>query len=68
MLTDVKIAVECSSQNPSLRESSLLPLVQRVLERSAMEEGYDADYTRVIRTLELGAGVELHSSATSTSQ
>ena len=33
-----------------------------------MEEGYDADYTRVIRTLELGAGVELHSSATSTSQ
>ena len=65
MLKDVKIAVEYSSQNLTLRRNSLLPLVQRVLEQSAIEEGPDADYTCVIRTMEREAGAELRSSSIS---
>ena len=61
MLKDVRIAVDglLSISNESDGEDSIFPVVKRLLEKSSIEEGYDADYTRVVRTLELGAGVEL---------
>ena len=61
MLKDVRIAVDglLSISNESDGEDSIFPVVKRLLEKSSIEEGYDADYTRVVRTPELGAGVEL---------
>ena len=60
MLKDVRIAADgLLSTDKSCREDSILSLVKRVLEKSTDEQGYDADYTRVVRTLELGAGIEL---------
>lgn len=57
MLKDVRIAVDgLDSQHD---ESSLLPMVKNLLEKSVTEQGYDADYTRVVRTLELHAGIDL---------
>ena len=67
MLKDVRIAVDgLLSAEESCREGSMLPLVKRLLEKSTDEQGYDADYTRVVRTLELGAGVELRQGAATT--
>ena len=67
MLKDVRIAVDgLLSAEESCREGSILPLVKRLLEKSTDEQGYDADYTRVVRTLELGAGVELRQGAATT--
>ncbi len=67
MLKDVRIAVDgLLSAEESCREDSILPLVKRLLEKSTDEQGYDADYTRVVRTLELGAGIELHQGAATT--
>jgi 3-hydroxyisobutyrate dehydrogenase-like beta-hydroxyacid dehydrogenase len=69
MLKDVRIAVDgLLSAEESCREGSMLPLVKRLLEKSTDEQGYDADYTRVVRTLELGAGIELHQGAATTEQ
>ena len=60
MLKDVRIAADgLLSTDKSCREDSILSLVKRLLEKSTDEQGYDADYTRVVRTLELGAGIEL---------
>ena len=67
MLKDVRIAVDgLLSAEESCREGSILALVKRLLEKSTDEQGYDADYTRVVRTLELGAGVELRQGAATT--
>lgn len=67
MLKDVRIAVDSIiSADVTCLEDSILPWVKRVLEKSTEEQGYDADYTRVVRTLELGAGVELRHSAQTT--
>ena len=54
------------STDKSCREDSILSLVKRVLEKSTDEQGYDADYTRVVRTLELGAGTELRQGVATT--
>ncbi|MBJ62005.1 MAG: 3-hydroxyisobutyrate dehydrogenase [Euryarchaeota archaeon] len=67
MLKDVGVAVDglLSSSNGS--KDSIFPVVKRLLEKSSIDEGYDADYTRVVRTLELDAGIVLHeTSAAST--
>ena len=37
-----------------------LPSVKRLLEEAVQSEGFDADYTRVVRVLESRAGIELH--------
>ena len=37
----------------------LLPVVKNMMEKAVNDQGYDADYTRVLRTLELEAGIEL---------
>ena len=67
VLKDVRVAVDgLLSAEESCREGSVLPLVKRLLEKSTDEQGYDADYTRVVRTLELGAGVELRQGAATT--
>ena len=67
MLKDVRIAVDgLLSAEESCREGSILPLVKRLLEKSTDEQGYDADYTRVVCTLELSAGIELHQGAATT--
>ena len=67
MLKDVRVAVDgLLSAEESCREGSILPLVKRLLEKSTDEQGYDADYTRVVRTLELSAGIELHRGAATT--
>ena len=67
MLKDVRIAVDgLLSAEESCREGSILPLVKRLLEKSTDEQGYDADYTHVVRTLELSAGIELHQGAATT--
>ena len=64
MLKDVRIAVDgLLSFNTPHNETSILPAVKALLEKSSDEQGYDADYTRVIRTLELIAGIELRSSS-----
>ena len=69
MLKDVRIAVDgLLSAEESCREGSILPLVKRLLEKSTDEQGYDADYTHVVRTLELSAGIELHQGAATTEQ
>ena len=69
MLKDVRIAVDgLLSAEESCREGSILPLVKRLLEKSTDEQGYDADYTRVVCTLELSAGIELHQGAATTEQ
>jgi len=67
MLKDVRIAVDgLISAEESCREGSVLPLVKILLEKSTDEQGYDVDYTRVVRTLELGAGIELRQGAATT--
>ena len=67
MLKDVRVAVDgLLSAEESCREGSILPLVKRLLEKSTDEQGYDADYTHVVRTLELSAGIELHQGAATT--
>ena len=36
-------------------------VVKNMMKKKAVnDQGYDADYTRVLRTLELEAGIELH--------
>ena len=59
MLKDVRIAVDGLLSLSSGSEDSIFPVVKRLLEKSSIDEGYDADYTRVVRTLELDAGIEL---------
>ena len=69
MLKDVRIAVDVLlSVEESCREGSVLPLVKRLLEKSTEEQGYDANYTRVVRTLGLSAGIELHQGTVTTEQ
>lgn len=59
MLKDVRIAVDGLLSLSNGSEDSIFPVVKRLLEKSSIDEGYDADYTRVVRTLELDAGIEL---------
>ena len=69
MLKDVRIAVDgLISVDESCREDSILPLVKSLLEKSTDEQGYDADYTHVVRTLELGSGVKLHGNSAATTE
>jgi len=65
MLKDVTIAVDgvCNVASSAGSENGMLPSVKRLLEDAVESEGYDADYTRVLRTLEARAGVELHDDA-----
>ena len=56
MLKDVRIAVDGVCRG----EGALLPAVKRLLEDAVEGEGGDADYTRLVRTMERAAGVELH--------
>ena len=65
MLKDVSIAVDgvCNAAGSSGSETGMLPSVKRLLEDAVESEGYDADYTRVVRTLEARAGIELHDDA-----
>tara|TARA_B110000003_G_C16635082_1_gene528084 strand:+ start:300 stop:1238 length:939 start_codon:yes stop_codon:yes gene_type:complete len=63
MLKDVRIAVDgMSARHESGDDTStfMLPVVKYVMEKAVNDQGYDADYTRVLRTLELEAGIELH--------
>lgn len=65
MLKDVRIAVDgltaCSSTGESCNEfAALLPMVKNVMEKSVGDQGYEADYTCVLRTIELEANCELH--------
>ena len=63
MLKDVRIAVDGMLADCSSDEYSIFPAVKTILEKSVAEQGYEADYTRVIRTMEIDAGIELkHSS------
>jgi len=57
MYKDVRIAIE--NLGSSFDENSLLPLVKKMLKASVDEQGFDADYTRVVETLERRAGVQL---------
>ena len=59
MLKDVRIAVDGVLSLSNSSKESIFPIVERLLEKSSINEGYDADYTRVVRTLELDAGIEL---------
>lgn len=59
MLKDVSIAVDGVGGG----EGRLLPAVKRLLEDAVAGEGGDADYTRLLRTQERAAGVELHDDA-----
>jgi len=59
MLKDVRIAVDGLLSLSNGSEDSIFPVVKRLLEKSSIDEGYDEDYTRVVRTLELDAGIEL---------
>ena len=62
MLKDVRIAVDgMSARHESGDDTStfMLPVVKYVMEKAVNDQGYDADYTRVLRTLELEAGIEL---------
>ena len=69
MLKDVRTAVDgVLSAEESCRQGSILPLVKRLLEKSMDEQGYDADYTCIVRTLELSAGIELRQGTTITEQ
>jgi 3-hydroxyisobutyrate dehydrogenase len=67
MLKDVRIAVDgiaaCQGER---RDTSMLPAVKKMLEQSVYAQGYDVDYTCVLRTLELEAGCELRGSAVPT--
>ena len=63
MLKDVRTAVNgLGHDNDNHQDtcSSLLPIVKNIMEKAVDEQGYNADYTRVIRTLELEAGAELN--------
>jgi len=68
MFKDVRIAVDSMTPRHEIGESgdnacaSILPVVKHVMEKAVVDQGYDADYTRVLRTLELMAGIELHGS------
>jgi len=67
MLKDVRTAVDdVLSAEESCHEGSILPLVKRLLEKYTDDQGYDADYTRIARTLELRAGTELRHDAGTT--
>ena len=57
MYKDVRIAIK--NLGSSFEENSLLPLVKKMLKASVDEQGFDADYTRVVETLERKAGVQL---------
>jgi 3-hydroxyisobutyrate dehydrogenase len=69
MLKDVRIAVDgLAACQEDRRGNSILPAVRKVLEESVNAQGYDVDYTCVLRTLELEAGCELQGSAVPTAQ
>ena len=69
MLKDVRIAVDgLAAYQEDRRSNSILPAVRKVLEESVNAQGYDVDYTCVLRTLELEAGCELQGSAVPTAQ
>jgi 3-hydroxyisobutyrate dehydrogenase len=69
MLKDVRIAVDgLAACQEDRRSNSILPAVRKVLEESVNAQGYDVDYTCVLRTLELEAGCELQGSAVPTAQ
>ena len=67
MLKDVRIAVDgIAACQEDRRDTSVLPAVKQMLEQSVYAQGYDVDYTCVLRTLELEAGCELRGSAVPT--
>ena len=69
MLKDVRIAVDgLAACQEDRRGNSILPAVKKMLEESVNAQGYDVDYTCVLRTLELEAGCELQGSAVPTAQ
>jgi 3-hydroxyisobutyrate dehydrogenase len=69
MLKDVRIAVDgLAACHEDRRSKSVLPAVKKLLEESVRTQGYDVDYTCVLRTLELEAGCELRGSAVPTAQ
>lgn len=62
MLKDVRIAVDCLKTPRETNDDArtlMLPVVKYIMEKAVNDQGYDADYTRVLRTLELEAGIEL---------
>ena len=62
MLKDVGIAVDCLKTHQETDDDTrtfMLPVVQNIMGNAVNDQGYDADYTRVLRTLELKAGIEL---------
>ena len=69
MLKDVCIAVDgLAACQEDRRGNSILTAVKKMLEQSVTAQGYDVDYTCVLRTLELEAGCELQGSAVPTAQ
>jgi 3-hydroxyisobutyrate dehydrogenase len=69
MLKDVRIAVDgLAACQEDRRGNSILTAVKKMLEHSVTAQGYDVDYTCVLRTLELEAGCELQGSAVPTAQ
>ena len=70
MLKDVRIAVESLSPSDELCYENclhILPVVKNVMKKAIDDQGYHADYTRVLRTLEIEAGVELHAASSTVS-
>jgi len=69
MLKDVRIAVDgLAACQEDRRGNSILTAVKKMLEQSVTAQGYDVDYTCVLRTLELEAGCELQGSAVPTAK
>ena len=69
MLKDVRITVDgLAACQEDRRGNSILHAVKQTLEQSVTAQGYDVDYTCVLRTLELEAGCEIQGSAVPTAQ
>ena len=56
MLRDVAVAAESVCDGTTSR---FMPLVKELLEEAVQQEGNDADYSRLVRPLEVAAGCEL---------
>jgi len=57
MLKDVRLCNKLLERQ--LPQAEIMPVTQRLVERSVEEFGFDADYTEVVRTVEKAAGVEI---------
>ncbi len=66
MLKDVRTAVEILGSREEMCNDDclcILPVVKNMMKKAVDDQGYHADYTCVLRTLEREAGVELHAAS-----